>query len=501
MKFRTRLLITSLTMVLLPLLLTCAALLVVGSHIEDTETPLGFFDRDNASYIYTIENYSRISEEVLGMVRQQIKEDPSRLEDTDYLDEISLDLKDKSSYIIVRKDGALYYTGNSNAAKKIFHALPEYGNEMPGSETGYYYNDSKKLVKGVDFRFSDGSEGGLFVVTSVSSLLSRKTLYRMAFAFILVLVFTSFLLTQWFRKGIFTPINQLNTAMQNIAEGNLEYMLTTEEKGEIGELYRNYEDMRLRLKESLDEKFEHEKKNRELISNISHDLKTPITAVKGYVEGIMDGVADTPEKMDKYIKTIYNKANDMDRLINELTMYSGIDNNRIPYNFHRINVADYFGDCVEEVGLDLESKNIQLNYEDLVEPSTQIIADPEQLKRVINNIIGNSVKYLDKEKGVIDIRILDEVDSIRVEIEDNGKGIAAKDLPNIFERFYRTDASRNSSQGGSGIGLSIVKKIIEDHGGYIWATSKEREGTCMHFVIRKWLSGPEKEWEKGQNSE
>ncbi len=501
MKFRTRLLITSLTMVLLPFLLTSVALLVVGSHIEDTETPYGFFDRDNASYIYTIENYSRISEEVLEKVRQQIKEDPSRLEDTDYLDEMTLDLKDKSSYIIVRKDNEIYYTGNSSAARKIFPALPEHGNEMPGSEAGYYYSDIKKLVKEVDFRFSDGSEGSFFVVTSINSLLSRKTLYRMTLAFILVLVFTSILLTHGIQRGIFTPINQLNTAMQNIAEGNLEYMLTTEEKGEIGELYRNYEDMRLRLKESLDEKFEHEKKNRELISNISHDLKTPITAVKGYVEGIMDGVADTPEKMDKYIKTIYNKANDMDRLINELTTYSGIDNNRIPYNFHRINVAEYFGDCVEEVGLDLESKNIQLNYEDLVEPSTQIIADPEQLKRVISNIISNSIKYLDKERGVIDIRILDEVDSIRVEIEDNGKGIAAKDLPNIFERFYRTDASRNSSQGGSGIGLSIVKKIIEDHGGYIWATSKENEGTCMHFVIRKWLSEPEESWEKGQDSE
>ena len=181
----------------------------------------------------------------------------------------------------------------------------------------------------------------------------------------------------------------------------------------------------------------------------------------------------------------------MDRLINELTTYSGIDNNRIPYTFRRINVADYFGDCVEEVGLDLESKNIQLNYDDLVEPSTQIIADPEQLKRVINNIIGNSVKYMDKEQGVIDIRILDEVDSIRVEIEDNGMGIAAKDLPSVFDRFYRTDASRNSSKGGSGIGLSIVKKIIEDHGGYIWATSREKEGTCMHFVIRKYQAPPE----------
>ena len=105
----------------------------------------------------------------------------------------------------------------------------------------------------------------------------------------------------------------------------------------------------------------------------------------------------------------------------------------------------------------------------------------EQMKKVINNIISNSVKYMDKPEGTIDIRILDELDSVRIEIEDNGKGIAQKDLQRIFDRFYRTDASRNSTQGGSGIGLSIVKKIIEDHGGYIWATSKEGEGTaCSH---------------------
>ena len=343
-----------------------------------------------------------------------------------------------------------------------------------------------KLVKQLDFRFSDGAEGSFFIITRINSLISKQLLVDMFIAIIVILVFTSLMLTQWIQRGVFLPVNELNTAMKNIADGNLEYTLNTDSKGEIGELYKNYEEMRLRLKESTDEKFEHEKQNRELISNISHDLKTPITAIKGYVEGIMDGVADTPEKVDKYIKTIYNKANDMDRLINELTIYSGIDSNRIPYHFHRLNVADYFGDCVEEVGLDLESKNIELNYSNLVSPDAMIIADPEQLKRVINNIIGNSVKYLEKEKGVIDIRILDEVDSIRVEIEDNGRGIAAKDLPNIFERFYRTDASRNSSKGGSGIGLSIVKKIVEDHGGYIWATSKEGEGTCLHFVFRKY---------------
>lgn len=200
----------------------------------------------------------------------------------------------------------------------------------------------------------------------------------------------------------------------------------------------------------------------------------------------MDGVAASPEKLDKYIRTIYNKANDMDRLIDELTFYSKIDTNKIPYTFSKINVSQYFKDCVEEVGLDLEAQNIELGYFNYVDEDVYIIADAEQLKRVINNIISNSVKYLDKRKGIINIRIKDVGDFIEVGIEDNGRGIATRDLPNIFDRFYRTDASRNSQKGGSGIGLSIVKKIIEDHNGRIWATSKEGIGTEIHFVLRKY---------------
>ncbi len=326
-------------------------------------------------------------------------------------------------------------------------------------------------------------------VIQIQGLFEPNFLTSMVVAIIIILLFTALMLTLWIYYSVYNPVRELNIAMKNIAEGNLDYQIPEpehEQKGEVAELFINYEDMRLRLKESTEEKLQQERQNKELISNISHDLKTPITAIKGYVEGIVDGVADTPEKRNKYIRTIYNKANDMDKLINELSLYAGIESNRIPYNFHRLNVADYFQDCLEEVGLDLESEDIELNYSNLVSPDTMVIADPEQIKRVINNIINNSVKYKDKAHGIIDIRILDEIDSIRIEIEDNGKGIAARDLPKIFERFYRTDASRNSTKGGSGIGLSIVKKIIEDHGGYIWATSKEGEGTCMHIVLRKY---------------
>ena len=320
----------------------------------------------------------------------------------------------------------------------------------------------------------------------IGAMINRRLMEYLVIAMMLILFMTSSIITGWLNKDIYKPLKELSIAMQRISTGDFDYHMANRRDDEIGILFDNYEQMRLQLKENEEEKAQNEKKSKELVSNISHDLKTPITSIKGYVEGIMDGVADTPEKMDKYIKTIYNKANDMDKLINELTTYSGIDSNKIPYHFHILNVSDYFSECVEEVGLDLESKNMHLNFTNLVPADTCVVADPEQLKKVINNIISNSVKYMGHDNGVIDIRILDEIESVKIEIEDNGKGIESKDIGNIFERFYRTDSSRNSLQGGSGIGLSIVKKIIEDHGGYVWATSRQGEGTCMHFVLRKY---------------
>ena len=306
----------------------------------------------------------------------------------------------------------------------------------------------------------------------------------------IILVFTALSVGLWIYRSIAVPLVKLKKATKNIKEGNLDFVLEVEGNDEFSQLCQDFEEMRKRLKESTEEKILMDKENKELISNISHDLKTPITAVKGYVEGIMDGVADTPEKMDRYVRTIYNKTNEMDHLINELTFYSKIDTNRIPYTFSKLNVEDYFSDCAEELGLEMETKGIELVYANYVEKDVQVIADGEQIRRVIHNIVSNAIKYMEKPKGIIQLRVKDVGDFIQVEIEDNGKGIAAKDLPYIFDRFYRTDVSRNSSKGGSGIGLSIVKKIMEDHGGKVWATSRLGIGTIMYFVLRKYQEVP-----------
>ena len=320
----------------------------------------------------------------------------------------------------------------------------------------------------------------------------RGLFFDIVFAVVLVLFLTAGMLMIWIYQSMVTPIRKLQKAAENIKDGNLDFVIDTDgtEQDEMNELCVTFEDMRRRLKENAEEKIAAEQESKNLISNIAHDLKTPITALKGYAEGIIDGVANTPEKIDKYVRTIYSKANEMDTLINELTLYSKIDTNKIPYNFAKLHVESYFADCIEEIGIDLETRGIGLAYYNYVDSDVTIIADPEQLRRVINNIVGNSAKYMNKSNGFINFRIKDVGDFIQVEIEDNGRGIPAKDLPYIFDRFYRGDVSRNSATGGSGIGLSIVKKIMEDHGGKIWATSKENTGTVMYFVIRKYQEVP-----------
>ena len=468
------------TVIVVPMLLFSLAFVSLGNYLIGEKGEL-------SGYTSIVGNYDTFDFDAVQAF-QMAEQNPDQLQDVEFLQEIADKIHDMNVYLVVRRGEELYYASNETLAAADLSYLPAWEGEQRGEDSGqdgtlqgnaaaYEHRqtyaesaavltgqpgagEEKKnglsdtvqanaagtqqqnqmiqagkrslLVRQLDFSFPDGAQGSLFIVMRIMGLISGKFLSGLFVSMLTILVFTAFLLT-------------------------------------------------------ADEKLEREKQNRELISNISHDLKTPITSIKGYVEGLIDGVANTPEKQEKYIRTIYNKANDMDHLIDELTLYSRFESDRIPYNFHRLNVADYFGDCVEEIGMDMEAKGIELNYTNLVSPQTKIIADPEQMKRVINNIVGNSVKYMDKEKGRIDFRILDEHDSIRIEIEDNGQGIAARDLPKIFDRFYRTDSSRNSSRGGSGIGLSIVRKIIEDHGGYIWATSVEKEGTCMHFVIRKYI--------------
>lgn len=492
MKLRTRLAIAFLIITVVPMAIFSLSVVVLSSYqARSFSKEYGLTEQINLFNGNSMQIFNRLTKRAQTDIRRTLDTNPGLYEDKEYLDKVNSELRSHYAYLIVRKGASIFYCGESSLddLQALYSQLPDFDTMKGNLEGGIYMDgESQHLIKQMDFVFPDGEEGSVFIISNVDALVPEvKSMIReMLMMAIIILVVAGITLTLWIYSSILSPLNKLQEATKKIAEGNLDFTLDVDADDEIGRLCQDFEAMRIRLKENAEEKIQYDKESKELISNISHDLKTPITAIKGYVEGILDGVASSPERLDKYIRTIYNKANDMDRLIDELTFYSKIDTNKIPYTFNKINVAQYFKDCVEEVGLDMDSRGIELGYFNYVDEDVVVIADAEQMKRVINNIISNSVKYLDKKKGIINIRIKDVGDFIQVEIEDNGKGIATKDLPNIFERFYRTDSSRNSSQGGSGIGLSIVRKIIEDHGGRIWATSKEGIGTEIHFVLRKY---------------
>lgn len=473
-------------MVLLPFVFILLSVVVAGYKYMGSIYGEGVELEDYNDLANPVQVITMLTSEIYGQLTMVATDEPEKLEDKTYLEEMNNKLTQCNASLIVKVGDSIIYNGN-HLDDAFMNKLPAYNEYFNNDNTGVYISgNNPSFVRQISYLNTNGEETDLYIVSSLSQTAPqfKRIVINLLLSIVTVLIMVSMFISWFVYWEFIRPINALKIGTNYIKAGNLDRDVEVINDDEIGELCESFNEMRAKLKESIDLRLRYEEENRELVSNISHDLKTPITAIKGYVEGIMDGVADTPEKMDRYIKTIYKKANEMDALINELSVYSKIDSSTIPYNFREISVAGYFGDCVEELGIDLESKNMKLNYINLCKKDTKVILDPEQIKRVVNNIITNAVKYNDKEQGIINIRIRDVKDGIEVEIEDNGKGIKEGELPYVFDRMYRADSSRNSSTVGSGLGLSIAKKIIEEHGGDIVAQSKEGMDTTIRFTLK-----------------
>ncbi len=492
MKFGTRIVIAFAAIVIIPV---AVIMFIYSFTLTHSRGHYGFDEEDVNSVYSSASLLLERTDDEFDELKKTAETDSAMLQDRGYLDKLNEELEEDDAFLAVRVGDRITYVGSDRmSAEQLEKLMPDYGDErLSSNEWTVILTDYKVLVRQTDFISAEGDKSSAFVIIDMNKIFPglKQWVGDLVLISLIGLVITVFAITLWLYWGISKPIQKLKTAAQHIRDGDLDFAIGEESSvREINELCEDFEEMRKRLKSTQEEKMSADSENHELIRNISHDLKTPITAVKGYCEGIMDGVADTPEKLNKYIRTIYNKSTEMDRLINELTYYSKIDTNRMPYTFTKINVNEYFADCSEELELEMERERVDFMYKNTLKEDTVIIADAEQLRRVIHNIINNSVKYMDKPERRIEMRISDEEDFIKVEIEDNGKGIAKKDRQRVFDRFYRTDASRNSTRGGSGIGLSIVKKILEDHGGKVWVGGEEGKGTIMNFILRKYQEMP-----------
>ncbi|WP_231891305.1 sensor histidine kinase [Paenibacillus swuensis] len=415
------------------------------------------------------------------------KKDPSELGNPDVMVDYGNRLRTEKASLLVLKNDQIQFKSYALEDVPVQALLPPY-DERNGTLRNTVEQDKRFYAYAkFDFAYRDGTPGRLFVFRELSPFaeLSRRLLPIWISLLFIMLVLTNVLLFSFVTRSVVKPLEKLRRSAEHIKEGQLDFQIGTAPRNEIGQLYTSFEEMRLKLKASVEMRLQYEENRKELLSNISHDLKTPLTTIKGYIEGIRDGVPNTPEKMAKYVDTIYSKTNDMDRLIDELFLYSKLDLNQVPFSFQMIDIKRYVRDFAEELRFDLENRGFQLELAIDESPQPWMVrADPEQFKRVLSNIIANSVKFADKSDRRIRLELKRTPSEAIVTLRDNGLGIPAEALTQIFDRFYRAEVSRNSRSGGSGLGLAIAKRIVEGHGGRIWAESEPGEGTSVMISLQ-----------------
>lgn len=482
------------------LLLTYAILLIISASVlffSGMAMIAGFF-RETSRTILQDNHLGEVVVEVVDLLaelKQAEDYDPQRLVDPDFIENLNERIQFLSGGLIVRYNKAIL--DYSSLPKEptfydqlvVLHSDPDVDYEtMKEEHVAIQYQDKEYIYFDYAFQYDDQDVLYFFVadVTRFGELEEKSGRHFFLGLLVILILIMSPLL--WIiTSDIIKPLKTLEYGVNNIKEGNLDFKLETRKRNEIGRVIQYFDRMRQELKASIDKQIRYENSRKELISSISHDLKTPIASIKGHVEGIQDGVANTPEKLEKYVNVIHQKSMDMDQLIDDLFLFSKFDLDRVPFNMQEVQIGPFITNAVQEMRLEWENENRKINLilRDKELHKIKVKMDQQHMKRVFVNLIQNSVKYMDKTEGKIDVILNLNDDFVQIVISDNGMGIDEAHLEHIFDRFYRVDESRNIDTGGTGLGLAITKQIVEQHGGFIYASSKLGEGTKMIVELKR----------------
>ena len=299
----------------------------------------------------------------------------------------------------------------------------------------------------------------------------------MAFAiFIIIISIVNNFYTHHVVERIIKTLEPLNNGVQQIQNNNLSYRIEYNNDDEFRPICNAFNEMAEKLETLAIKQKKDEANRKELIAGISHDLRTPLTSIKGCLEGIETGVASTPEKKEKYFEFIKNKTDDLERIIEQLFLFSKLDMDEFPLDLRHVDITRVIIDIIEECTSEYSDKGLSIEYARMPD-NLFVNVDVLMLRNVIINILENSVKYKVKEQGKIVISILCVKNSVVISLEDDGPGVQPEMLPKLFDVFYRTDPSR--SRQGSGLGLAISLKIIESMNGSICAQLPDSGGLAI----------------------
>lgn len=386
--------------------------------------------------------------------------------------------------VIVMENEQVLYNSKNLSSIQIKEILMDIG--LQKSEV--YYNNIKYKLKFESFTDRSSKQYQIIRLTPVINL---GHYYKALFMFITIVFVTAYLIVSFAvqrrnLKNIILPIVKLKNQTESLRDGELETAIIDEGYDEVKELGREIEQLRLKLKDSIYYQKRYDEDRKFLISSISHDLKTPVTSIRGYIDGVLDGVADTDEKKRDYLRKAISKTKLINIMIEDLLLYSKLDLNQIPFLMEQVNIVQFIEDCAEDNKEQFERESKRIIIENELSKSAFVRLDREKFGRVVQNILDNAKKNMKEKVGLLTIHMRETTSSVVLEFKDNGKGIKQEDLPYIFDRFYRADASR-AVEGSSGLGLAIAKQIVEGMDGRIWAVSKEGFGTSILISIKKSL--------------
>jgi signal transduction histidine kinase len=282
-------------------------------------------------------------------------------------------------------------------------------------------------------------------------------------------------------RSVLRPLEELHIATKKIMAGDLDYEISYKKDNEMGRYCQAFDQLRVQLKESLEKQTALERSRKELIASISHDLRTPISSIRGYVEGLEDGIVHDRERFNRYIAVIKNKTKSLDNQIESLFQYSQLELSSGALDLCKRNSEELFEAILKPYELEFADFNIRLEVTRPF-PKVEILADEQSLSQVFDNLIGNAKRYVG-ENGVITIQADADDKYLTFSVSDNGFGISPEDLPHVFEHFYRAEKSRSRNFGGAGLGLAICKRVVEGHGGEIRVESIPNELTKFSFTL------------------
>jgi signal transduction histidine kinase len=276
-------------------------------------------------------------------------------------------------------------------------------------------------------------------------------------------------------RAIARPLRRLTTAAGAVAQGELDQQVPVRSDDEVGRLSRAFNEMTARLLAAR-------QMQTDFVANVSHELRTPLTSVKGMVETLRDGAVDDPGVRDRFLKTVEAETDRLIRLVNDLLILSRADSAALNLQRSRANLATLVRTTVGQLGPQARSRGLVLRVEGPSAPAI-VWADPDRIEQVLVNLLDNAIKY-SRPGGKVVVSVHDgDPGAVRVQVRDEGIGIAADDLARIGERFYRADKARSRADGGSGLGLAIAQALVRGHGGQLTIQSQEGEGTTVSFSV------------------